>query len=86
MITVDSPFVGYSANDIQAVMPGRIDHPLVPGATVVLDFDPGVVIWADVGADGEGAAGEAGMAVLGGVGGEFGGTQDDVVCHGAARE
>ena len=86
LVAVDPPLVGDSANDVQAVVPGRIDHSLVPGTAVVLDFDPGVVVWADDGSDGEGAAGEAGAAVLGGVGGEFGGAQDHVVCPRAAVE
>jgi hypothetical protein len=51
-----------------------------------LDFDPGVVVWVDGGSDGEGTAGKAGAAVLGGVGGEFGGAQDHVVCPRAAFE
>ena len=64
VVAVDPPFVGDSTDDVQSVVSGRIDHsPLVPGAAVVLDFDPGVVVWADGGPDGEGAAGEAGAAV-----------------------
>jgi hypothetical protein len=79
VVAVDSPFVGDGTNDIQAVVPGRVDHSLVPGATVVSDFDPGVVVWVDCGSDGEGTARKAGATVLGGVGGEFGGAQDYVV-------
>ena len=37
------------------------------------------MVRVDDGADDEGAAGEAGAAVLGGVGGEFGGAQDHVI-------
>src|SRR5207247_2316988 len=80
VVAVDSPLVGDSTDDVQSVVPGRIDHCLVPRAALVLDFDPRVMVRADHGADGEGAAGEAGAAVLGGVGGEFGGAQDHVVC------
>ena len=86
VVSVDSPFVGDRADDIQAVVPGRIDHPLVPGAAVVLDFDPNVMVRADCGPDGEGTAGEARAAVLGGVGSEFGGAQDHVVCPRAVVE
>lgn len=50
---------------------------------VVLDFDPRVMVRADDGADGEGAAGEARSAVLGG---EFGSAQDYVVCSRTAVE
>jgi hypothetical protein len=71
---------------VQSVVPGRVDHGLVPWAAVVLDFDPGIVARADDGADGEDAAGKAGAAVLGGVGGEFGGAQDHVICPQAAVE
>src|SRR5689334_21198862 len=70
VVAVDAPFVGDSPDDVQSVVPGRIDHSLVPGAAVVLDFDPHAEVWADYGPDREGAAGEAGAAVLGGVGGE----------------
>ena len=79
VVAVDPPFVGDSTDDVQSVVPGRIDHSLVPGTAVVLDFDPHVIVRADDGADGEGAAGEAGAAVLGGVGGELGGAQDHVI-------
>ena len=42
VVAVDPPFVGNGTDDIQAVVPGRVDHSLVPGAAVVLDFDPRV--------------------------------------------
>jgi len=61
-------------------MPRRVDHRLVPGAALVLDFDPSVMIRAYDGPDSEGSTWEAGAAVLGGVGGEFGGAQDHIVC------
>ena len=80
VVTVDAPFVGDGADDIQAVVPGGIDHSLVPRAAVVLDFDLNVMVWADGGPDGEGAAGQARMAVQGGVGRELGGAQDRVIC------
>ena len=79
MVAVDAPLIGDGTNDVQSIVPGRIDHSLVPGTAVVLDFDPRVMVRADDGADGEGAAREAGAAVLGGVGGEFGGAQDHVI-------
>src|SRR5689334_2294035 len=80
LVAVDAPLIGDGANDVQSVVPSRINHSLIPWTAVVLDFYTGVVVRADDGADGEGAAGEAGAAVLGGVGGEFGGAQDHVVC------
>src|SRR5579859_3157712 len=79
VVAVNPPLVGDGTDDVQSVMPGRIDHSLVPGTAVVLDFDPRVMVRADDGADGKGATGEAGAAVLGGVGGEFGGAQDHVI-------
>ena len=73
------PHVGNSANDVQAVVPNRVDHSLIPGAAVVLDFDPGVVVCVDSGSDREGPAGKARAAVLGSVGSEFRGAQDHVI-------
>src|SRR5258708_4890085 len=86
VVAVAAPRVGDGADDVQAVVPGWAGHGLGPGAVVVLDFDPGVVVWADGGADGEGAAGQAGTAVLGGVWRHFGGAQDHLVCPGAVVE
>jgi hypothetical protein len=86
VISVDASLVDDGSNEVKSVVPGWVDHPLVPGAAVVLDFDPGVVLLADDEADSEGAAGEAGAAVLGSVGSEFGGAQDHVVCPRAVFE
>src|SRR5258708_9470926 len=80
VVGVAAPRVGDGADDVQAVVPGWAGHGLVPGAVVVLDFDPGVVAWADGGADGEGSAGQAGTAVLGGVGPPVRGAQDSLLC------
>jgi hypothetical protein len=44
-----------------------------------LDFDPRVVVWVDGGSVSEGPAGKARVAVLGSVGSEFGGAQDNVI-------
>jgi hypothetical protein len=79
-VTVDAPLVGKGANDVQPMVPGRIDHPLVPGTSVVLDFDPGVEVRADRCPDGDGAAWQARAAVHCSVGREFGGAQDHVIC------
>jgi hypothetical protein len=68
VIAVDSPLVGDSTDEVQAVVPGRVDHSLVPRAAVVLDFDPDEVVGTDRGSDGEGTVREAGSAVLGGIG------------------
>src|SRR5262249_39175190 len=56
------------------------------GTAIVLDFDPGTITWTDLDPDGEGPAGQPGAAVEGGVGGEFGGAEDHIVCHGALVE
>ena len=80
MVAVDPPLVGDSTDDVQSVVPGGIDHSLVPGAAVVLDFDPGVTVLTDDGSDGEGTAGQARVAVQGSVGGEFRGAEDHIVC------
>ena len=55
VVAVDAPFVGEGAHDVQSVMPGRIDHGLVPRAAVILDFDSGMEVWDDDNSDGEGA-------------------------------
>ena len=44
---VDTPLVGDGTDEIQAVMPGGVDHALVPGAAIIFDFDPGIVAWAE---------------------------------------
>jgi hypothetical protein len=80
-----TPFVGEAADDVQAVMPGRVAYRDGPGTAGVFDFDQGVVAQVDLGTDGEGAAGQAGVAVDGGVGREFGGAEDHVICQRAAR-
>jgi hypothetical protein len=66
--------------------PYRVTYRWGRGTTVVLDFDPGVVAWADLGPDGESTAGQPGAAVNDGVGREFGGAEDHLVCHGALVE
>src|SRR6185437_4555810 len=57
MVSFDAPFVGDSADDVQAVVPGRVDHRLIPRTSVVSYFDPGIAAGSDDGLDGEGAAG-----------------------------
>jgi hypothetical protein len=59
LVAVDAPLIGDGANDVQSMVPGRIDHPLVPGAAVVLDCYPNVMVLADCGPDSEGATGQA---------------------------
>src|SRR5215831_9943995 len=61
-------------------------YPWARGTTVVLDFNPGVVTWVDLGPDGEGPAGQPRAAVGGGVGRELGGAEDHIVCHRAFME
>jgi hypothetical protein len=58
MVAVDAPFVGDGPHDIQSVVPSRIDHGLVPGAAVILDFDSGMKGRDDDNSDGEGAPGK----------------------------
>ena len=79
VIAVDSPLVGDSTDEVQAMVPGRVDHSLVPRAAVVLDFDPDEVVGADRGPDGEGTVWEAGTAVLGGIGREFGDAENHII-------
>ena len=86
LVAVDAPVVSKGVDDVQAVVAGRIADRCLPRAAVVLDVDSHVVASADGGVDGEGAAGLAGVAVQGGVGCEFGGAEDHVVCHGAVTE
>ena len=57
MIAADTPVGSEGTNDIEPMMPCDISYPWIRGTTVVLDFDPGVVAGADLGPDGEGAAG-----------------------------
>jgi hypothetical protein len=66
VIPVDAPLIGDGANNVKAVMPGRIDHSLVPGTAVVSNLYPHAEVWADYGPDGEGAwsAVSASLSVL----------------------
>lgn len=86
VVSVDAPLFGEGANDVQPMMPGRINHPLIPGTAVVLDFYTGVKIGADRSPDSEGAAGQARAAVQGSVGCELGSAEDHVICSRAASE
>src|SRR5262249_37317196 len=86
VVAVHAPLVGDGANDVQPVVPGRIDHSLVPRAAVVFDFDSGVKARADRGPDGEGTPGQAGATVQGSVGRELGSAQDHVVCSRAVSQ
>src|SRR5713101_4133422 len=63
VVSVDAPLVGDGANDIQSMVPGRIDHSLVPRAAVVFDFDSGMMARANCGPDSEGTLGQAGTTV-----------------------
>ena len=80
VVSVDAPLVGDGANDVQSVVPGRIDHSLIPRAAVVFDFDSGVQARTDRGSDSEGTPGQAGATVQYSVGRELGGAKDSVVC------
>ena len=86
VVSVDAPLVGEGADDVQSVVPGRVDHSLVPGAAIVFDFDPGIEIRMDCGPDGDSATGETRSAVLGSVRRQFGGAEDRVVCPWAVLE
>jgi hypothetical protein len=80
------PLVGDGANDVQSMVPCRIDHSLVPWAAVVFDFDSGVKARADCGPDSEGTPRQAGATVQGSVGRELGSTEDNVVCSRAVSQ
>jgi hypothetical protein len=84
-LAVDSPFIGDDADDVESVM-ARVTGGRGPWSAVVFDLDSDVVAWTDSGSDCEGAAEQAGVAVKGGVGGEFGCAENYVVCHGAVGE
>src|SRR5258708_40244724 len=73
VVAVDAPVGGEGADDVESVGPVGVGDGWGPGAAVVLDFDAGAVAWIDSGSDGEGGAGQARVAVDGGVGREFGG-------------
>jgi len=86
VVSVDAPLVGDGANDIQSMVPGRIDHSLVPRAAVVFDFDSGVMARANCGPDSEGTPGQAGTTVQGSVGREFRSAEDHVICSRAVSQ
>lgn len=72
-VTADTPVRCERADDVQAVPVATawIKDGREPWAAVVFDFDPGIAPGNDLGADGEFAAGSAGVAVQDGVGGQF---------------
>jgi hypothetical protein len=86
VVAVDSPFAGDDADDVQSVVACGITGGRGPWSAVVLDFDPDVVTWPDGRSDCEGTAGQARVAVKGGVGGEFRCAEDHIICHGAVAE
>src|SRR5258708_29028589 len=86
VVSVDAPVAGEGTDDVESVEARGVACRWSRGAATVLDLDPGVVAWADSRPDGEDATGHAGAAVNGGIRGEFGGTEDHVVCHGAVGE
>ena len=86
VVSVDAPLVGDGANDVQSVVPGRIDHSLIPRAAVIFDFDSGVQARTDHGSDSEGTPGQAGATVQYSVGRKLGSAEDDVVSSRAVSE
>lgn len=86
VVAVDAPVTREGTNDVESVVPTAIIYGWAPRSAVVRDFDPDVVARADLGVEGEGAAWQAGVAVKGSVGREFGGTEDHIVCHGAVTQ
>ena len=75
------------AEDVQAVVAGWVVRSRDPGTAVVFYLDADVVAaGVNRGSDGEGAAGEAGVAVQGGVGGQLGSADDHVVCSWAVMQ
>src|SRR5215831_13343596 len=83
MIAADTPVGREGADNVEPMMPCGVIYPRAHGTTIVLDFDQGVVAWADLGSDDEGATGQPRAAVDDSVGREFGGAEDQIVCHGA---
>jgi len=47
MVAIDAPLTGEGADDVQAVMLGWITCRWTPRTAIVLDFDAGVLTWAD---------------------------------------
>src|SRR6516164_4276454 len=86
LISLDAPLVGEGANDVQSVVPGRIDHSLIPRAAVIFDFDSGVQARTDRGPDSEGTPGQAGATVQYSVGRKLGSAEDHVVYSRAVSE
>ena len=86
VVSVDAPLICDGANDVQSVVPGRIDHSLIPRAAVVFDFDSGVKTRAYCDSDSEGTPGQAGATVHYSVGRELGSAKYHVVCSWAVSE
>src|SRR5262249_23309648 len=85
VVAVDAPVGSDGTDDGETVMPRRVAPRRRPWTALVLDFDLGVIAWVDPGSDDKGAAWQARTAVQGGIGSEFGGTQDHLVGHGQSR-
>src|SRR5690348_17178543 len=85
-VAFGAPVSGQGADDVESMVSSRVRDGWCPWAAAVFDFDPGVVAWADLGPDGEGAAGQARVAVEGGVGGQLRSAEDDLVGHGAVAQ
>jgi hypothetical protein len=79
VVAGDAPGGGECVDDVEPPAEAGSAGSVDPAAALVLDFDSEATAWAECGSDGELAAGQAGVAVLGGVGGQFGRAQDGVV-------
>lgn len=86
MVAVDSPVGGENADDVEPMVPLGVTGNWGPRAAVVLDLDPNVVARTDNDSGGERSTLQAGVAMAGSVGGEFGCAEDHVVCNGAVGE
>jgi len=86
VVPFDAPGRGKSPDNIESVVLCHIARRGTPCATTVFNFDESVVAGADPDSDGEGTSDQARTAMDGGIGGEFGGADDHVVCHGAVVE
>jgi hypothetical protein len=86
VVSVNAPLVGDGANDVQSVVPGRIDHSLVPRTALVFDFDSGLKARADCDPDSEGPSRQAGATMQGSVGRKLGSAEDHIVCSRAVSE
>lgn len=79
LIAFDAPVASEGADDVVPVMSSTVGNGWSPRTAVVLNFDADENACADGGADGERTAGQAGVAMEGGVGGQFRSAQNHFI-------